>query len=558
MTTRTKVIIGLTLLVAFWVGAAVPAAAEARRVMSARITAADLAGPAGTLVLSVETERRLSAAAGSSSELAAQRVHTDHARDELRAARDGGIRWLGGSDATRQADALLASTERLPGLRAQADAGRLTGVRAVDAYSALLRTSTVYPDQVGGPAAGLSALSRSRQLLAEEDAVLAAVSGQDALSDADRVRLSTLAGARRELFDSAVGDLPASVTGRYRELAGDTGLVTAENALLTGKGSGIAWSTVYNRANTALWEVQTTGTKAAAEARTGHAVLSVVRAGVVGGVGLVAVIAVLALAWRSRAAATTSHRERRPVVQRSPGQDRATGLDPLLRDLERRNQGLLHRQLRLLDTLARRESDDDTLGDLFRADHLANRMRRNLEKAITLAGGMPGRRWRDPVPLTEVIRAAASEISEYGRVSTSRVEPATVAGAAVTDLMHLLAELIENAATFAPAETRVRVTGTGLEAGYRITVTDVGPGMTGDDLATAAAVMSESDPPAGGAWWGLYAAGRFAARQGVAVSLHNGLDGGLVAEVVLPAALIGPVPAGDDTTFDDLEAVISK
>lgn len=594
MSPRTKVITGLTLLVALWAAAAAPAFGAALRVMSARTTASELAGPAGALVLALETERRLSVAGDSASEMAAQRVHTDHARQELSAARAEVGRWLSGSDAAAAADALLDRTARLAGTRAEVDSGQLSGVPAADAYTALvdpagLATPTVFADQLGDRAAALSALSRSRELLAEEDALLAAMSGKDQLAAADRARLSTLAGARRELFAAADGGLPDEVTARYRELAGDPGLATAETAAMTGKG-GAAWSTAFNTANTALWELQTNGTRAAADAGTGHAVITVVRAGLVGGVGLIAVLAVILLAWRSGSGssrrpgsgATASKRGSPQTGGEAAASRRGSwwagggsadargdggwpgepgragpenGLDPLLRDLERRNQGLVHRQLRLLDTLARRESDDDTLGDLFRADHLANRVRRNLEKAITLTGGTPARRWHRPVPLAEVIRAAASEISEYDRVATARVEPVALAGPAVTDLMHLLAELIENAATFGPAETRVGVSGTHLAEGYRITVTDVGPGMTEDDLATAAQVMDDPEPPAGGTWWGLYATGRFAARHGIAVALHNGLDGGLVAEVVVPSHLIEHLSAGNDTTLDDLEPV---
>ncbi|WP_436534943.1 sensor histidine kinase [Actinoplanes sp. HUAS TT8] len=546
MSTRTRVITGLALLVALWVAAAVPAFTEARRVTSARTTATDLVGPAGALVLALETERRLSVAGDSASEMAAQRVHTDHARQELSDARNSGSGWLSGSDATRQADALLDRASRLPGLRTQVDAKELTGVKAADAYTALIdpvgrETPTVYPDQLGDRAPGLSALSRSRELLAEEDALLAAVSGQTKINDLERVRLVRLAGARRELLAASGVSVPAT--------AGDE-LTTAEDAALAGKG-GSAWSTAYNAANTALWELQNGSVRTAADAGTNHAVLVAVRAGVVGGVGLIAVIAVLLLAWRSG----TGRAAPRRAAPRTAAPDRSAGLDPLLRDLERRNQGLVHRQLRLLDTLARRESDDDALGDLFRADHLANRMRRNLEKAIILSGGTPARRWHEPVPLTEVVRAAAAEISEYDRVSTARIEPVTLDGAAVTDLMHLLAELIENAATFGPAETRVGVSGEHLADGYRITVTDVGPGMTADDLATAARVMDEPDPPAGGTWWGLYATGRFAARHGIGVRLANGFDGGLVAEVVLPVHLTGALTGDNETTLDDLEAV---
>jgi K+-sensing histidine kinase KdpD len=128
----------------------------------------------------------------------------------------------------------------------------------------------------------------------------------------------------------------------------------------------------------------------------------------------------------------------------------------------------------------------------------------------------------------------------------------------VTDLMHLLAELIENGTTFAPAETRVRVTGAPGPDGYRITVTDVGTGMDDDDLVTAAAVLAAEDPPPGGTWWGLYAAGRFAARHGITVSLRNGTDGGLTAEVTVPAALLSPAEEADGAApaHDDREPVM--
>ena len=564
MSTRTKVVTGLALLVALWVAAAAPALTEAVRVMSARITADHLGAPLGALVLSLETERRLSAGASPAGpELTAQRARTDQTRRELRTVRDSWIGWLAASDATRQADDLLNRTGRLAGVRAAVDGGQVTHGRAVDSYTALIdpagvRTPTVFPDQLAGSAGGLSALSRSRELLAEQDAHLAAVAGRAKLTDADRVRLSTLAGARRSLFAAAGSDLPASSAARYRSLAADTRLSTAENQLIAGAGGAPAWSAAYNQVNTGLWELQTSGTRAAAGAATGHAVVTVVRAGLVGGVGMIAVIAVLLVAHRSGKRAAASGGERRPAGDRAT-EGPPPPLEPLLRDLERRNQGLLHRQLRLLDTLARRESDDETLGDLFRADHLANRMRRNLEKSITLTGGTPGRRWRTPVPIGEVVRGAASEINEYGRVATSHVEPVLLDGEAVTDLMHLLAELIENAATFAPADSRVRVTGAHQEPGYRITVTDVGPGMDTEDLVTAAQVMADPGPPAGGTWWGLYAVGRFAARHGIAVALRNGSDGGLTAEVTVPAALLSPAPPATDTepTLGDLEAVLN-
>ena len=565
MNTRRKVISSLALLVVLWAAAAAPALTEAVQVMSARVTADHLGRPAGALVLALEAERRLAAGGPPADrELSAQRSRTDQHRQELRTARDSWIGWLADSDATRQADGLLGRTDRLAAAREAVDSGELAQHRAVDAYTALidpagLGTPTVYPDQLAGWAGGLAALSRSRELLAEQDAHLAATAGRRAeLTDADRLRLSTLAGARRSLFAAAGSDLPPSSAEGYRRLAGETRLSTAESRLIDGTGGAPAWSAAFNQVNTELWELQTSGTRAAADAGTGHAVLTVVRAGLVGGVGTLAVIAVLLMARRAGSRSAVAGNGPRPAADRAAG-DAPARLAPLLRDLERRNQSLLHRQLRLLDTLARREQDDETLGDLFRADHLANRLRRNLEKSITLAGGTPGRRWRKPVPIGDVVRGAASEISEYGRVSSAQVEPARLAGDAVTDLMHLLAELIENAATFAPAETRIRVTGAPGTDGYRILVTDAGPGMDEDDLVTAAEVMAQPDPPAGGTWWGLYAVGRFAARHGISVTLGNSPGGGLTAAVTVPAALVSPAApvAGDESTHDDREPVMN-
>jgi hypothetical protein len=128
---------------------------------------------------------------------------------------------------------------------------------------------------------------------------------------------------------------------------------------------------------------------------------------------------------------------------------------------------LLHRLLRLLDGLERRQSDEEMLGELYRADHLATRARRNVEKAVTLAGGPPARQWRRPMPMGEVVRGAAAEVEDYVRVSTAQIEPSALAGEAILEITHLLAELIDNAIAYSPAETRVRAGGAGRTAGTR-------------------------------------------------------------------------------------------
>jgi anti-sigma regulatory factor (Ser/Thr protein kinase) len=545
-----KVGAGLALLVALWVAAAIPAVGDAVRVVSGRAAANDLGRPVGAVVLALEAERRLSAT-GQPAGLAAQRARTDQAGADLRRAEHASrLARLTGADAARQADDLLRRMDQLASLRIAVDARRLNRDQALDSYTAIIDpagpgTTTVYADQQVGSAAGLVALSRAREALVQEDALLAGALTGPRLADGERLRLAEFAGAYRSQIAAAAADLPAAATTRVRELANDPRFVrlqTVQNDLILGSApvpAAAAWTAAFNPVNAALWELQMSAAREAAQAATPHAIATIVRAGLVGGIGLIAVIGVLVLARRTarRSRLSGSPREARQRPGGSPSDSRQP-LNGLLRDLDQRNQGLLHRQLRLLDGLARRETDDAALGDLFRADHLANRMRRNLEKAITLTGGTPGRQWRRPVPLGEIVRGAASEVTEYARVSTAQIEPAHLAGIAVTDLMHLLAELIENATTYAPAQTRVRVTGARQAAGYAVTVTDVGPGMTDDDLSTAVLVMGDPTPPASGTWWGLYAVGRFADRSGFSVRLSNAPDGGLVAEVAIPDALL--------------------
>src|SRR5204863_4282198 len=122
------------------------------------------------------------------------------------------------------------------------------------------------------------------------------------------------------------------------------------------------------------------------------------------------------------------------------------GVRDVFLGLARRTQALVHRQLGLLDAMERREGDAEELADLFRVDHLATRMRRNAENLIVLAGATPGRGWRNPVPLVDVVRGAVAEVEEYDRVKVVAIGPAALVGRAVGDVIHLLAELIENAA----------------------------------------------------------------------------------------------------------------
>ncbi len=227
----------------------------------------------------------------------------------------------------------------------------------------------------------------------------------------------------------------------------------------------------------------------------------------------------------------------RAAVERA---ELAGGISGVFVNLARRSQVLVHRQLSLLDSMERRSDDPDELSDLFRLDHLTTRMRRHAESLIILSGAAPGRAWRKPVPLTDVVRAAVSEVEDYARVEVRQLAEASVAGAAVADLTHLLAEIIENAAQFSPPHTRVRVTGEPVGNGYAVEVEDRGLGMGKDALAEANRRITESEALDlfDSDRLGLFVVSRLAARHAVKVHLKTSPYGGTTAVVLLPTALL--------------------
>jgi Nitrate and nitrite sensing/Histidine kinase-, DNA gyrase B-, and HSP90-like ATPase/HAMP domain len=209
--------------------------------------------------------------------------------------------------------------------------------------------------------------------------------------------------------------------------------------------------------------------------------------------------------------------------------------------LGRRLQALVHRQLELLDELERTEADPQQLRSLFRLDHLATRMRRNAENLLVLSGAEPVRRWSDPVPLPRVIRAASAEIEDYNRVGVMPMDDVRVVGHAVSDVVHLLAELIENAAAFSPPGTRVQVSGEPAAHGYLLEIEDQGIGMSDEELAEANEQLARpaSIDLASAQRLGFYVVGRLAARHGIKVRLRRSWFGGVAALVLMPQPLLG-------------------
>jgi len=224
------------------------------------------------------------------------------------------------------------------------------------------------------------------------------------------------------------------------------------------------------------------------------------------------------------------------------------GVNDVFRSLARRNQSLLTRQLQLLDSMERRVHDPEDLADLFRVDHLTTRMRRHAEGLLIMAGGSSGRAWREPVPVVDVMRAAVAEVEDYTRIRVTSRTSAAIAGHAVADIIHLLAELVENATTFSPANTPVRIDGDKVARGVVVEIEDRGLGMGEPQLAAANTLVQ--DPPmfdlSGSDQLGLFIAGQLAQRHDVKVSLRESPYGGIVAVVLIPRSLTIDLDESDE------------
>ncbi|MGW5331757.1 nitrate- and nitrite sensing domain-containing protein [Streptomyces bauhiniae] len=212
-------------------------------------------------------------------------------------------------------------------------------------------------------------------------------------------------------------------------------------------------------------------------------------------------------------------------------------VNAMFTNLSRRSQGLIQRQLSLISELESREADPDQLSSLFKLDHLATRMRRNGENLLVLAGEEPGRRWTRPVPLVDVLRAAASEVEQYERIELASVPSTEVAGRVVNDLVHLLAELLENATSFSSPQTKVKVTGHALPDGrVLIEIHDTGIGLSPEDLAAINERLAA--PPtvdvSVSRRMGLFVVGRLSQRHGIRIQLRPSDSGGTTALVMLP------------------------
>ncbi|QKG22724.1 sensor histidine kinase [Actinomadura verrucosospora] len=448
------------------------------------------------------------------------------------------------------------------------------------------------------------AVNRSWELLSQEDAIVAGVLATGRITVADRIDIAQAIGARRLNYSRAMIDLEPADRQAWNELNTDKRLATVramEDVLLQQRTrtmvpriSADQWRAATTPALAQMrTSIQDAGDRLV-ERATPIAAWVIVRLVLAGGLGLLAVIASIVVSIttaralvrqleRLRTAAWELAEQRLPGVVERLGhgekvdvsveapplqfgtdeigqvgrafnavQETAIrtaveqaelrrGIRDVLLSLARRTQTLVHRQLTMLDTMERRRDIEvKELEELFRLDHLATRMRRNAENLIVLSGALPARGWRSSVPMIDVVRAAVGEVEDYTRVTVLPFGPVELAGRAVGDVTHLLAELIENAVSFSPPDTVVQVGGHLVANGFAIDIEDRGLGMTDEKLAEINARIE--DPPdfnlQSSVQLGLFVVSRLAERYGLRVSLKRSAYGGTTAVVVVPTELV--------------------
>ncbi|WP_165974303.1 sensor histidine kinase [Nonomuraea deserti] len=449
---------------------------------------------------------------------------------------------------------------------------------------------------------GLIAADQARELLSREHALIVATNGRATMHETHM--LAGIDGARTYLYPQALANLDTELRAPFEKLYYSPRYVTMENLLegyIGGQRVDIQlWRGIADQVQAEYREaIATTGDRLLARMEpAGVAVL--VRAAVAGALGLIAVVFSVFISIRVgrritrelaalRRTALDLAEIRLPEVvsklRKGESVDMATEAPPIkvsenstsevsdlaaafdsvqstavdaaveqarlrdgvseaLRNLARRSQSLLQRQLRLLDEMQRQTEEPEALERLFRLDHLTTRMRRHAEGLVLLSGGSAGRKWRGVIPMEDVLSGAAAQVEEYTRVRVYPMSECGVSGAAVADLMHLFAELIENGTSFSSPGNEVSVRGEMVGKGFAVEIEDRGLGMdehTRRAINERLASAPEFDP-AQTERLGFAVVAMLAARHGVKVTVKPSPYGGTTAIVLVPGSLVEPIP----------------
>ncbi|MHB9863145.1 nitrate- and nitrite sensing domain-containing protein [Streptomyces sp. YIM S03343] len=539
------------------------------------------------------------------------RTATDEAIAKTRKnAKDPDVREGLGTEDGEQLTAVLDAFDDVGSLRRSIEQGTVNRTQAFDLYNhlvdpcyALLATLDGIDDiAMDEQARALVNVTRARELLSREDALLGSSLVVGTLTRAETREISDLVAQRTLMYDISLPLLPAAERERYERFwksATTAPLRAAEQKAVTiasGTPEGVTAKSWDDAAGTVLGELRTlddqVGDRYQDRVRP-VAVGYIVEAAVAGALGLVALLASVVLSVRVGRALIRDLRQLRldaheasgvrlPGVMRrlSAGEqvdvetevprlpydkteigevgqalntlqraaveaavkqaELRAGVSEVFVNLARRSQVLLHKQLTLLDTMERRTEDTDELADLFRLDHLTTRMRRHAEGLVILSGAAPSRQWRKPIQLMDVVRAAVAEVEDYERIEVRRLPRVAVTGPAVADLTHLVAELLENATVFSPPHTAVQVLGERVANGFTLEIHDRGLGMAVEALLDANLRLAETPEfeLSDTDRLGLFVVSRLAQRQNVRVSLQPSPYGGTTAVVFIPDVLL--------------------
>jgi hypothetical protein len=452
-------------------------------------------------------------------------------------------------------------------------------------------------------ALALERMGRSAELLQQESVLLVADMAARRFPPADQQAFTELVGARRTLYGQTRPELDPAYRALYREdvsAGAYSALTSLENTVIGNPRIGhlppvrpAAWQRAVQGVSAGFERAGAQGAAALDQRAEREARITDLRLLLSGGLGLLAVVASIIVsllvgrglvrelsALRQSAlelandrlpqivdqlavgldvdleedslAIPVKSREigqvrdalvtvQRTAVEAAVGQARLReGIGEVFRNLARRSQSLLHRQLALLDGMERRAEDPRELEDLFRIDHLTTRMRRHAESLIILSGQSPARGWRNPVPFVDVLRAAVAEVEDYPRVTVMSAGNTALAGPAAGDVIHMLAELIENATVFSPPNTPVDVQGDIVGQGFAVEIEDRGLGLTDENLAEANDRLADPVPfdPANTGQLGLLVAGQLARRHEIQITLRRNPYRGTTAIVLIPHSVV--------------------
>ncbi|MGW8063206.1 nitrate- and nitrite sensing domain-containing protein [Streptomyces ziwulingensis] len=611
-------LVPLVSLTAIWAFATVLTGREASRLFSVSTVVEEIGYPVEDAVRVLQQERRQTlvhlADPRASDGLAAlerSRTATDGAIAEIRRnAADADVREALGRNEEERLTTVLDAFDGIGSLRRSVEDGTVDRAQALGLYNRLvdpcheLLANLHVIDDVGldKQYRALVNVSRARELLSREDALLGSALVTGRLTRSEVRDVSDLVAQRTVMYDITLPLLPAADRGRYQSFwknASSAPLRGAEEAAVSaedGTPRGVTAKSWDTAAGSVLDELGALDDNAADryQDRVNPVAMNVIAKVVVAGaLGLIALLLSLFLSVRVgrslirdlgqlRLEAHEASGVRLPSVMRrlaageqvdvetevprleydrneigEVGQALNTlqraaveaavrqaelqaGVSEVFVNLARRSQVLLHKQLTLLDTMERRTDDTEELADLFRLDHLTTRMRRHAEGLVILSGAAPSRQWRKPVQLMDVVRAAVAEVEDYERIEVRRLPRIAVTGPAVADLTHLVAELLENATVFSPPHTAVQVLGGRVANGFTLEIHDRGLGMAAEALLDANLRLAETPQfeLSDTDRLGLFVVSRLAQRQNVRVSLQPSPYGGTTAVVFVPDALL--------------------